>query len=210
MLPGGKWVWGLLMAGALILGLSLLLPRGKTLWRVLLVAVLISWFPITSALVWANINSLVFLLLALAWRFPGVAGWAIGVAAAAKLVPILGVFWLAGRRDWRGAAIALAVPIAATAVILVWTGPETLIDFVTLRANQWTPEQGLKWGLVEATGIAPAWALVVGIGVACVAFFRRSFALAVFAMLLSVPVMHAHYFTWALVPMLGVWHSSRA
>jgi hypothetical protein len=202
LLPGGPILWGLVMAASLFGGLAIVWPRIGVATLVAAPALLV-WFPVTSAIAWANINSLVFLMLAIAWRFPRAAGWAIGIAAAAKLIPILGVFWLAGRRDWRGAAIALAIPIVATAVVLAWKGPDTLIDFITLRANQWNPEQGLRWGLVQATGMSPAAALGMAGTVALVAYRRASFTLAVMAMLVSIPVMHAHYLTWMLVPLLG-------
>ena len=108
LLPGERWTWGAIMVAFVLVGLGILWPRVGPGAVFLLLPVLLVWLPVPSALAWANVNAMVFGLLAIAWRFPRAAGWAIGVAAAVKLVPILGVAWLlVGKRDWRGAGIAV-------------------------------------------------------------------------------------------------------
>jgi hypothetical protein len=204
LLPGGELLWGLLMAGSVIAGLVLVWPRIGIAGTLLLAALILAWYPTVTALTKGNLNSLIFLMLAVAFRFPRAAGWAIGIATAAKIVPVLGVAWLLGKRDWRGAAVALAVPILATAVVMIWKGPETLVDFIVLRATESKPDQGGRIGVVASLGISPTVALALGSAVAILAWRRASFTLAVAAMLVSIPVMHSHYWTWALVPLLGI------
>lgn len=204
LLPGGKFLWGVLMAASVIGGLILVWPRIGLRGTLLLAPAIIVWYPIITALTKGNLNALIFLMLAIALRFPRAAGWAIGIATAAKLAPVLGVAWLLGKRDWRGVVIALAIPILATAVVLIWKGPDTLIDFIVLRATESKPDQGGRIGVVATLGISPTIALALGGVVALLAWWRVSFTLAVAAMLISIPVMHSHYWTWVLVPLLGI------
>lgn len=150
LLPGDRWLWGLLMIACLLGGLLLIWPRVGPGGTMLLAPVILAWHPVTSALVWANVNSAVFLMLAIALRFPRAAGTAIGVAAAIKLVPVLGVAWLVGKRDWRGATTAVGILLAATLIVMIWKGPTTLSDFVQLRLNEFNPtaaefQDGTPW-----------------------------------------------------------------
>jgi hypothetical protein len=123
-----------------VAGLVLTWPRVGPGGTVLLAPVLLLWPPIPAALAWANVNGWVFGLLAVAWRFPRAAGWAIGIAAALKLLPILAVAWLLGKRDWRNAAMAVAIPVLATLIVVAWDGFSVLSDFVVLQLNERPPE----------------------------------------------------------------------
>lgn len=205
-LPGGRWLWGAIMVAFVLLGLGLLWPRVGLGGTLLLGPVLLVWLPVSSALAWGNINALVFGLLALALRFPRAAGWAIGIAAAAKLVPILGVAWLIGKRDWRSALIALAIPLAATLVVVIWKGPDTVGDFVSLRLNEaHPPGERPRWNPVEILGL-PDWLAYASAFVLTLLAIRfASLSLAITAMLMSVPALHAHYLIWLLIPILGIW-----
>jgi hypothetical protein len=206
LLPRGDWVWGFAMVAGVVAGLGLMWPRVGPGGTVLLAPVLLLWPPVTDALAWANVNALVFGLLAVAWRFPRHAGWAIGIAAAIKLVPILAVAWLLGRRDWRNTAIAVAIPVAATLVVLAWDGFSTLADFVALRLNELPPTEGWgSWSFAGALGL-PDWAGFAAAAALTVAAWRyASFSLSVVAMLVSLTAVHAHYWTWILVPIFGAW-----
>lgn len=206
VLPGGRWLWGALMIAFVLLGLGLLWPRVGLGGTLLLAPVLLVWLPVSSALVWGNINAMVFGLLALAWRFPRVAGWTIGLAAAAKLVPLLGVAWLIGKRDWRNAAIAVAIPVVATVAIVIWKGPETIGDFISLRLNEVTPPgERPRWNPVELLGLSDWVAYVAALVLAMVAIRYASLSLATAAMLVSVPALHSHYLIWLLIPIIGIW-----
>lgn len=201
--PAGALLWGWCMAASLIVGVAIVFPRLRTPWAALLLAALAAWAPVHAALVWANANSLVLLLLALALRFPRHAGWAIGAAASVKFVPVLMVAWLIGRRDWRQALIAVAMPVMLTGVVAIFEGPEVVTDFIAVRLGDLSEIGTEQWGLVPM-GFLPVVGYVVGAGIAAVAAWRASFSLAVVAMLVAVPDLHLHYWTWLLVPLLGV------
>jgi hypothetical protein len=206
VLPGGRWLWGGVMIAFVLMGVLVLWPRVGLGGAVLLMPVLLVWLPVPAALAWANINAMVFGLLALAWRFPRAAGWAIGVAAAAKLVPVLGVAWLIGKRDWRNAGIALGVLLGATLVVVVWKGPATIGDFISLRMNELTPPSVRpRWNPVELLDL-PDWVAYACAGLLTLLAIRfASLSMSIVAMLVAVPALHAHYLTWLLVPILGIW-----
>lgn len=206
LLPRGDWIWGFLMVTGVLLGLALMWPRVGPGGTVLLAPVLLLWNPVIEALAWANTNGLVFGLLAVAWRFPRLAGWAIGAAAAVKLVPILAVAWLLGKRDWRGAAVACSFLAVSTLVVVVWKGPSTVSDFVLVRLNEIPPVIGFsRWSFATFFGLPPFAGYVAGAVLATLAWRYASLSLAVVAMLVSVAALHAHYLTWLLVPLLGAW-----
>ena len=204
--PRGDWLWGFLMLAGVVVGLALIWPPVGPGGTLLLVPVVLLLLPVTSAMAGANVNGLVFGLLAVAWRFPRIAGWAVGIAAAAKLVPILAVAWLIGRRDWRQAGIAFAVLTGTTFIVLAWKGPETLTDFIVLRLNEMPPPDGVtRWGLTEVFGMSAPWAYAIA-GLLVIAAARNaSFSLSVLAMLASVTTLHVHYLTWLLAPLFGIW-----
>jgi hypothetical protein len=207
LLPGDRWLWGGLMVACVLVGLVLIWPRVGLGGSMLLAPIIIAWHPVTSALFWANVNSAVFLLLAIALRFPRAAGAAIGIAAAVKLVPILGVAWLIGKRDWRGAATAIGILVAATLIVMIWKGPTVLPDFIRLRLNEFSPP-GLgnpRMNPVEWFGL-PDWvAYATAVLIAIAAVVRASYSLSIIAMLASVPALHEHYLTWLLIPALCIW-----
>lgn len=207
LLPGDRWLWGLLMVACLVAGLVLIWPRVGLGGTMLMAPVIVAWPAVTSALFWANVNSAVFLLLAVALRFPRAAGAALGLAAAIKLVPVFGVAWLVGRRDWRGVATALGILLAATAIVMIWKGPAVLGDFVQLRLHEFDPTVAdyPRWNPVAWLRL-PDWvAYGSAAAIAVVAVVRRSFSLSIVAMLASVPSLHEHYLTWLLIPALCIW-----
>lgn len=204
LLPGGEVLWGVGMGAFLIAGLVLVMPRLGRGGLLLFAPVLMLLIPVSSALIWANLNSLVFLCLAVALRFPRHAGIAIGLAAGAKLVPILGIAWLAGKRDWRNVAIAVAVPGVMTLAVLPFIGMESLWHFVSMRFNQTAAPSALRWGLVDA-GLPQLAADAMALAVAGMAWRWHSFSLAVVAMLIPIPALYVHYWTLLLVPLLTIW-----
>jgi hypothetical protein len=207
LLPGDRWLWGGLMIACVLVGLLLIWPRVGLGGTMLLAPVIVAWHPMTSALFWANVNSAVFLMLAIALRYPRAAGAAIGVAAAIKLIPVLGVAWLVGKRDWRGAATAVGILVAATFIVVIWKGPGVVSDFVQLRLHEFDPTVAAnpRWNPVAWFGL-PDWvAYASASALAVLAVVRRSFSLSIFAMLASVPSLHEHYLIWLLIPALCIW-----
>ena len=104
-----------------------------------------------------------------------------------------------------GVAWAVGIPLLATAIVVVWKGPETLSDFITLRMNQVTPDYPTRWGLSDVTGLPYLVAYGMGAVLALLAWRYASFSLVVLAMLVVSPALHAHYLIWLLVPFIGIW-----
>ena len=136
------WIWIAACVGSMVGGLILIWPRVGTAATLTAVALLLLWEPVQAALWSANVNAIVFGLLAVALRFPRVAGWSLGLAAALKLIPILGVAWLIGKRDWRGAAVAVGVLATFSLITVIVEGPAVLRDFVVQRLNEYDPWPG--------------------------------------------------------------------
>ena len=205
LLPQGGWVWGLIMTLSVVAGLMVIWPRVGAGGTVLLVPVMLLWLPITASLAWGNVNALAFLLLALAWRFQRQAGIAVGLAAALKLLPVIAVAWLIGRRDWKNAAWAIAIPTAATLVVVALKGPGVIADFLTLRMNQWVPPHPTHWGLTDVFGLPSLVGYGLAAALALLAIRFASFSLTIVAMLVASPALHITYWTWLLIPFFGVW-----
>ena len=204
LLPDGKIVWGVLMAVCVALALTALLPRVGPGGIVLLAPVMTLLPPVIDAMVWGNLTAVVFLMLAVAWRWPRHAGWAIGIATAAKLMPVLAVAWLIGRRDWRGVWIALAIPAALTALTMLLAGPSVVTDFLIVRLNQMPTPGVARWGLADI-GVPEVVTWGIALLIAFVAMRRVSFSLSVVAILVAAPALHLHYLVIGLVPLFGVW-----
>jgi hypothetical protein len=197
------WLWPAMTVGLFLVGLAVIWPRLGMGGSLMLLPLLLMWEPLQAALISANVNAAVFGLLALALRFPRIAGWMIGLAAALKLVPILGVAWLIGRRDWRAAAIAISLLVILTSVTVAWEGMRVIPDFLTQRANETDPRSATRFGLA-ALGLSPMVGYGIALVLALLAVRFASFTLAIAAMVISVPAPHAHYWSWALVPLLGI------
>lgn len=189
-------VWGVLMTSSLVLALSLAWPRLRYPFGLLLLCVILAWWPTHTAFWWANLNNLALLCLVVAVRWPRWAGWAVGVAIAAKLAPVFWLGWLLRRDGWRAVGFALLVPALATALVVALTGPEVIWQFVLVRMNEIHPAASLRLGLPFVLGLPLAIALAV------LSWWRGSLALAVLASLAAVPALHLHYWTWLLAVML--------
>jgi hypothetical protein len=198
----GRLPWGLLMLACLLAGLILVWPRLRRPWDLVMAGAVSSSIPFITAVMFANVNSLIFLLFAVALRWPRAAGAAIGVAAALKVAPIFALAWLVGRRDWSGLAIGLMVGIGLTLLAALLVDPNAIVDFVVVRLNE-LPRPGPMAISLTSFGTPPVLAYVLALAVAVAAAARRSMLLAVLACLVAVPVLHAHYWTWLLVPILG-------
>lgn len=203
LLPGAEWIWGLGLAACVIAAVAILMPPlggGVVMYAPVMMALP----PVVESLAWGNLSALVLLMLAVAIRWPRHAGWAIGLAAAAKVVPVLGVAWLVGRRDWRNAIVALAIPGVMTLVAVLLTAPSVVVDFVIVRLNHSPPPDVVRWGLADF-GVPLVVTWVVAFGVAALSVRFASFSLAVIAMLLASPGLHMHQIAVILVPALAIW-----
>ena len=202
-LPAAPVLWGAAMLVSLVAGIAIVWPRVDWWHAVLLGIVLIAWVPVQSAVTWANTNSLVLLLLAIALRFRRHAGWAVGMAIALKAAPILLLAWLIGERRWREVVTALGVATLLTVVVALVEGPQVVTDFLQVRLNE-VPNAGrTSWGIVPL-GVPAFVAYGTGGVLAAAAVWRASFTLAVLAVLAAIPSPHAHYWILLLVPLLGI------
>ena len=198
----GRWPWGLLMAACLAAGLHLLKPRLQPRAAILLALGLTAFWPVLWQLTWANVNALVFLLLAIAWRWRKRSGWALGAAAAVKAAPIFALAVLIGRRDWRQLKVAVLVGLGLTLSAALVAGPEVVWQFVQVQLHETHPDGRFVWSVSDVLPEAAGWAL--GCALAAVAIVRRgSWTFAVLACIVVVPTLFLHYWVWMLVPALG-------
>jgi hypothetical protein len=200
-------LWGALMAACILGGLAVLWPRLPDPWDFFFVCALVSFWPLWSALIWSNANALVFLLLAIGYRWPRRSGWTIGASAAIKASPVLLFAVLIGRRDWRQLAFAVATGGALTLAVVALTGWDTLVDFVRVQVHESHPALDYGWSARE---FLPETAVVLlALTLAGIAVARRgSWAWALSGTLVLIPTLWLHYWIWALVPVLG-WVRSR-
>ena len=203
LLPAGNVIWGLAMFACVVAGIAILMPRlsgGVVLWAPVVVALP----AVIETMAWANANALVFLMIAIAWRWPRRAGLAIGIATAAKALPVLLVAWLVGRRDGRGMAVALAVPVALTVATMALTDPSVVIDFVVVRFNQQVDPNGMGFGLADM-GVPEPLTWLLALALTAIAAWKASFSVAVLALVVAAPSLYLHYMVFLLVPALGIW-----
>lgn len=197
-----RGVWGTAMLGSLLGGLVIIWPRIGLAWTVMLAAGLAIWLPMQSAVTWANLNSFIFLMLAVAIRWPRAAPSAVGFAIAAKFVPLFLLAWVLARYGWRGGAIALGIPLTATAVVIGLTSPLVVGEFLLVRFNE---IHSPTWSLTDVLNF-PAWVgYAAGSALAILSWRLRSFTVGLLACLVAVPALHVHYWIWLLVPMLALW-----
>ncbi len=197
----GRVPWGALMAVALLAGIALAWPRLPGVWGWVLAGAVMIWIPVPDAVIWATLNSVVLLLLAVAVRWPRQAGWAIGAAAALRLAPVFLFAWLIGRRDWRGVLTAAGVAIGLTLLAAALTSPSVLWDFVVVRWFE-APQPHFGEFSLATLGLPPAVGYVVAAGLAILAMRRASLSLSILAALVAVPDLHYHYWILLLVPLL--------
>jgi hypothetical protein len=198
----GRLPWGLLMLSCLLIGLALVWPRLRHPWDLVAAGAVVVSVPFQSAVIFANVNSLVVLLLAVAVRWPRTAGTAIGIATALKVAPVFAFAWLIGRRDWNGLATGVAVAAGLTVGAALLIDPAALVNFWIVRWNEMPRLLPLAPSL-NSLGLPPVVGYVAAAGIAAVAAYRASLLLAVLACLVAVPQLHAHYWVWLLVPILA-------
>ena len=118
--PASWLAWPVLVAAYLALsGLALLAMTGR---KALLF--LVAFPPVLLELVNGNIHLFMALAVWAGMRWP--ASWVFILLT--KVTPGVGVLWFAGRRDWRGLAIALGVTVAVVAIGFV-IAPNQWLDW---------------------------------------------------------------------------------
>lgn len=198
----GRLPWGLLMLAALVAALVILWPRLSGRWGLLLACAVLGFWPVIAAAAWANVNSLVFLLFAVAYRWPRQAGWALGAAAAVKAAPIFALAVLIGRRQWRQLGVALGVGAGLTAVAALLTDLRAPWHFLLVQMHESHPEGEWRWSVSDV--LPEPWTIVAALLLGGLAVWRGgSWWLAITACLVAVPTLHHHYLIWILVPVFA-------
>jgi alpha-1,2-mannosyltransferase len=142
-------LWCVAMAACFVAGVALLPVRRDVRWLVVVIAA-VDW-PLLYAVKLGQVEPLLFLGFAAAWRWmdrPWVVGVVTALGALVKVQPgLLGVWALATRR-YRAVAVAVGVGLAAAAAATLFTGLGAWATYVDLL-------RGLGGTLSVAHNFAP-------------------------------------------------------
>jgi alpha-1,2-mannosyltransferase len=126
-------LWCLAMAACFVTGVALLPVKRDIRWLVVIVAAF-DW-PLLYAIKLGQVEPLLFLGFAAAWRWmdrPWAVGLVTALGALIKVQPgLLGVWALATRR-YRAVAVAIGATVALAAAATVFTGPAVWGTYVDL------------------------------------------------------------------------------
>jgi hypothetical protein len=215
--------WCVAMAGCFVAGVALLPVRRDVRWLIVVVAAL-DW-PLLYAVKLGQVEPILFLGFAAAWRWMD-RPWAVGVATAVgtlvKVQPALLGVWALATRRWRAAAVAAGVGLGLAAAATLVTGPAawgTYVDLLRGLGGQFSTAHNFAPGAVAhlvgaSDGVASAVqiASVAVAAVALLAAFRWASPAAslqvtiVVSQLLSSP-LRDHYAVLLLLPV--AWLVSR-
>jgi alpha-1,2-mannosyltransferase len=141
--------WCVAMAATFLVGVALLPVRRDVRWLIVIVAAF-DW-PLLYAVKLGQVEPILFLGLAAAWRWMD-RPWAVGVATAVgtlvKVQPALLGVWAVATGRWRAAAVAVGVGAAAAAAATLFTGPGAWATYADLV-------RGLGGQLSTAHNFAP-------------------------------------------------------
>ncbi len=115
--------WCVAMAATFLVGVALMPVRRDVRWLIVIVAAL-DW-PLLYAVKLGQVEPILFLAFAAAWRWidrPWAVGAATAIGALVKVQPALLGVWALATGRWRAVAVALGVGLAAAAAATVVTG----------------------------------------------------------------------------------------
>jgi len=125
--------WCVAMAACFLVGVALLPVRRDVRWLIVIVAAL-DW-PLLYAVKLGQVEPILFLAFAAAWRWMD-RPWAVGVATAVgtlvKVQPALLGVWAVATGRWRAGAVAVGVGVAAAAAATLFTGPGAWATYADL------------------------------------------------------------------------------
>jgi len=220
-LASSIWVYLVIVAAVAAIWV---LPVSWTIRWVLTIAMGLS-APLVGAIAQGQVGPLLFLLLALAWRYldrPGVVGAALALGMTIKIQPVILVAWAIGTGRRRAAAIAIAGAAAVALVATAFVGPGAWADLVSVlaRTNQpiLTPNSVGIGRLAFEAGASETistFLYAANIGLVAVAFvvaIRRaspvaSFLVGAVASQMISPVIWEHYAVVLFLPV--AWLLSR-
>jgi hypothetical protein len=167
-------MWCVAMAACFLGGVALLPVRPDVRWVVVIVAAL-DW-PLLYAVKLGQVEPLLFLGFAAAWRFldrPGVVGAATAIGALIKVQPGLMGLWALATRRYRAAAVAIVSTLVMAGAATVFTGLGawgTYFDLVrALGGTYSTPHNFAPGAVAHLAGASDAVAAVVQWGSVAVA-----------------------------------------
>jgi hypothetical protein len=167
-------MWCVAMAACFLGGVALLPVRPDVRWVVVIVAAL-DW-PLLYAVKLGQVEPLLFLGFAAAWRFldrPGVVGAATAIGALIKVQPGLMGLWALATRRYRAAAVAIVSALVVAGAATVFTGLgawRTYFDLVrALGGTYSTPHNFAPGAVAHLAGASDAVAAVVQWGSVAVA-----------------------------------------
>jgi alpha-1,2-mannosyltransferase len=176
------------------------------------------WPPVVSAWQTANVTLLIALGLALLWRHrdrPAVAGLLVALLVSVKPIALPAGLWLLATRRYRAFAHAAVLGLAINGIAWGIVGFGELghwLHLLSVQANVLYAKGyavialASHLGLSRALGTASEIAVVVAVGVACMAAGRRrrdelALALAVTLIVIGSPQVDLHYLALLIVPL---------
>ena len=141
--------WCVAMAACFVAGVALLPVRRDVRWLIVIVAAF-DW-PLLYAVKLGQVEPILFLAFAAAWRWmdrPWAVGSATAVGALVKVQPALLGVWALATGRWRAVVVAVCVGFAVAAAATFFTGPGSWGTYVDLV-------RGLGGQLSTAHNFAP-------------------------------------------------------
>jgi hypothetical protein len=173
-------------------------------WRVYGVVAL--WPQVAGEMRVSHLTPALCVLVALAWRTRdarSVPGLAAGVAVALKFFVWPLTVWLASRRSYSAAALALGIASASLLLVLPFTALDDYVRALLQLGRGFDQDAYTLFGLVVQSG-GPEWlgravTLIAGVTLLAAAWRWRSFTLALATALVLSPIVWLDYFAIAAV-----------
>ena len=208
--------WTILLVAAFLGGVALLPVSRMVRWLLVLLGA-VDW-PLLYSLKLGQVGPILFLLLAIGWRWldrPGPLGASIGLGTLIKVQPALLIGWAALTGRWRAAGIAVAVIVAVVGASLVLLGTSPWVDYPALLARVssplTTPHNFTPGAIAVQAGVPVATASVIQVATVVVALLavvvaaraataEASYLVAVVASQVLSPLLWDHYAMLLLLP----------
>jgi alpha-1,2-mannosyltransferase len=219
------WLWIAISVVAFLVGVAVLpVSRGVRWWVVLLAGLS---FPFVYAVKLGQVGPLLFLLMAIGWRWlddPQRLGVSGALGAAVKLQPGLVLVWAVATRRFRAVVVGGVALVVLAIAATVLAGPGSWSDFLTLvrtvsdpitTPHNFTPgavayQLGAGAPLSTAIQAANTVAVLVAIAVAVRwTSAEASYLVVVVASQLLSPILWDHYAMLLLLPVAYLMSAGR-
>jgi Glycosyltransferase family 87 len=212
------WLWVTLLAMLVAVAMWIVGTRD---WRL---HVLVLASPVVvQGLLFGNLTLALMVPLALAWRYrnvPWIAGAAVAVAVAAKLLAWPLVLWLFFTRRFKAGFVSLGLAVALVIVPWALIGfegfrqyPDLLREVQEMYAKVSLSVASVAAGLGASSSLAVALTGLAGLGLVAVAWWaarrvdgdRRSYAAAIGACIVAAPIVWPNYAALLFLPIAITW-----